>query len=141
MIVLDTDHLGEFQKGTSVAAQRLRHRLDSTSEMVATTIVSIEEIMRGWLAAIHRQNDPAKQIPSYERLARLISNSASWRVLPWDANAVSEFQQLRAARLRLGTMDLKIASIVLANDAVLLSANLRDFEKVPKLQVEDWLHS
>ena len=36
-------------------------------------------------------------------------------------------------------MDLKIAAIALAGDAVLLAANLRDFEKVPMLRIENWL--
>jgi len=36
-------------------------------------------------------------------------------------------------------MDLKIASIVLEDHATLLSRNLRDFGRVPALQVEDWL--
>jgi tRNA(fMet)-specific endonuclease VapC len=35
-------------------------------------------------------------------------------------------------------MDLKIAAIVLAHDATLLSRNLSDFRKVPGLKVEDW---
>jgi predicted nucleic acid-binding protein len=34
---------------------------------------------------------------------------------------------------------LKIAAIALANNARLLSANLRDFEKVPGLHVENWI--
>jgi predicted nucleic acid-binding protein len=34
---------------------------------------------------------------------------------------------------------LKIAPIALANDATLLSANLRDYERVPGLKVENWL--
>ena len=41
-------------------------------------------------------------------------------------------------RVRIGTMDLKIAAIVLAHDATLLSRNLSDFRKVPGLKVEDW---
>jgi tRNA(fMet)-specific endonuclease VapC len=36
-------------------------------------------------------------------------------------------------------MDLKIASIALANDAVLLTRNLHDFENVPGLKAVDWL--
>jgi tRNA(fMet)-specific endonuclease VapC len=36
-------------------------------------------------------------------------------------------------------MDLKIAATALACDVLLLSANLRDFEQVPDLQVENWL--
>lgn len=35
-------------------------------------------------------------------------------------------------------MGLKIAAIALANNATLLSKNLRDFSKVPGLKVEDW---
>lgn len=36
-------------------------------------------------------------------------------------------------------MDLKIASIALANDATVLTRNARDFGKVPNLRIEDWL--
>jgi tRNA(fMet)-specific endonuclease VapC len=36
-------------------------------------------------------------------------------------------------------MDLKIACIALAHEALLLSRNLVDFEKVPGLRVENWL--
>jgi tRNA(fMet)-specific endonuclease VapC len=35
-------------------------------------------------------------------------------------------------------MDLKIAAIALIHDALLLSANLRDFQQVPALRVADW---
>jgi tRNA(fMet)-specific endonuclease VapC len=48
-------------------------------------------------------------------------------------------QQLKAAKVRVGTMDLKIASITLTNDATLLSRNLADYERVPNLKVLDWL--
>jgi tRNA(fMet)-specific endonuclease VapC len=141
MIVLDTDHLGEFQKGTSAEARQLEERLGQSGDVVATSIVSVEEILRGWLAAIHRQHDPNKQIQSYARLQRVIATASSWLILPWNAAAVAEFESLRATRLRLGTMDLKIAAIALAHDALLLSANLRDFHQIPRLRVEDWLHT
>jgi predicted nucleic acid-binding protein len=36
-------------------------------------------------------------------------------------------------------MDLKIAAISIANNATLLSANLRDFDKVASLKVESWI--
>jgi tRNA(fMet)-specific endonuclease VapC len=43
------------------------------------------------------------------------------------------------SKIRIGTMDLKIASIALANDATVLTCNARDFGKVPNLRIEDWL--
>ena len=41
-------------------------------------------------------------------------------------------------KIRIGTMDLRIAAITFAHDALLLSKNLTDFRKVPGLHVEDW---
>ena len=36
-------------------------------------------------------------------------------------------------------MDLKTAAIAVAFDATLLSRNLRDFQRVPHLKVENWI--
>ena len=68
MLVLDTDHLTEYQRGTSAEARRLKERLDRATEPYATTIVTVEEIMRGWMAAIHRIQDPYRQINAYAKL-------------------------------------------------------------------------
>ena len=96
--------------------------------------------MRGWLALIHRLDDAHRQIPAYERLVALFSFFARWKILAFDDRAAGEFKKLRKQRLRLGTMDPKIAAIALVNDALLLSANLRDFEQVPRLRTENWLN-
>jgi hypothetical protein len=42
MLILDTDHLVEYQKGTSPAAQQLKQRLDEAEERFSTTIVTFE---------------------------------------------------------------------------------------------------
>jgi tRNA(fMet)-specific endonuclease VapC len=139
MLVLDTDHLTEYQKGTSAGARRLKARLDHTAEPYATTIVTVEEIMRGWMAAIRRINDPRRQIKAYTNLQRLFRFFATWNVLGWDDASVERFEALRKSKTRVGTMDLKIASIALANNAKLLTRNTDDFRNVPGLGVEDWL--
>ena len=64
---------------------------------------------------------------------------AEWEVIPLDKQAVVQYHQLRKEKVQLGTQDLKIASIVLVHDGLLLSANLRDFKKVPGLKVKNWL--
>jgi hypothetical protein len=64
---------------------------------------------------------------------------ADWELIRWSEPAADQFVALRRQRIRIGTQDLKIAALALANDALLLSANLRDFEQVPGLRVEDWL--
>jgi tRNA(fMet)-specific endonuclease VapC len=59
-------------------------------------------------------------------------------LLDFDAAASHEFVRLRKGGIRIGTMDLRIAAIALAHDALLISRNLVDFQKVPGLRVEDW---
>ncbi len=59
-------------------------------------------------------------------------------VLDFDERAAVDYQRLRCSHIHIGTMDLKIAAIVLANGATLLTKNLSDFRKVHSLKVEDW---
>ena len=138
MIVLDTDHVSLLEWDFDGSAP-LRERLaDVAPDEVATTIISYEESMRGWMAYIARARTVAQQIQGYERLRRHLENYRQIPMLDFDEDAGSEFQRLRRARIRIGTMDLKIAAIALANGATLLSRNRIDFEKVPGLTVEDW---
>ncbi len=60
------------------------------------------------------------------------------KILDFDDVAARQYNRLAKSRIRIGTMDLKIAGIVLANDAILLSSNSADFGRVPGLHVEDW---
>ena len=139
MLVLDTDHLVEYQRGTSAESHRLKERLDAAPEPYGTTIITVEEMMRGWMAALRRIHDPRGQVRAYAKLRQLFRFFATWHVLDWDEAAVDAYDSLKQARTRVGTMDLKIASIALANRATLLTRNTNDFEKVPGLPVADWL--
>ena len=94
--------------------------------------------MRGWMAEIHRQRDFHRQVIFYARLADLVEFFRRWTVIAFDSLAADQLLHLKRARIRIGTMDLKIAAIALANDATLLTRNLSDFRKVPQLRAEDW---
>jgi tRNA(fMet)-specific endonuclease VapC len=59
-------------------------------------------------------------------------------VLPFDAAASAVFSGLTALRGKVGTMDLRIASIALSRGLIVPTRNTRDFTKVPGLVTEDW---
>jgi tRNA(fMet)-specific endonuclease VapC len=139
MLVLDTDHWTEYQRGVSAKAHLLKDRLDRAVEPIATTIITVEEIMRGWLAAVRRVNDPRRQINAYAKLRQLFRVFGTWNVLDWTDAAVDEFLSLKRTKARVGTMDLKIASIAIANNATLLTRNINDFGRIPNVHIEDWL--
>ena len=105
-----------------------------------TAVITLEEQMRGWMALINRTKSIERQVHPYQRLASLVQFFAQWTVLPFDDQAANQFKLLQSQKIRIGTMDLKIAAIALSQHALVLSANLRDFGQVPNLRVEDWMH-
>jgi len=139
VILLDTDHINVLQYKGAQAFTLSANMATSADRDFATTAITIEEQMRGWLALIHRLNDVDLQLPAYERLVGLFDFFARWDIVPFDGAAAAHFKRLRRQRVRIGTMDLKIAATALAHGVLLLSANLRDFQQVPGLRVENWL--
>ena len=77
-------------------------------------------------------------MPGYDRLHEMIEDYRDRTILDFDARAASEARRLVAEKVRIGTMDLKIASICLVHKARLICFNLADFRKVPGPVVEDW---
>jgi tRNA(fMet)-specific endonuclease VapC len=140
MILLDTDHLTTLTNTRDFAHRALLERLEAAGlEGLSVPVVAAEEQCRGWLAEIARQREADKQVRAYEQLAKLFDFLGNWEIARFDAAAANQFKALRKQLRRMGAQDLKIAAIAIANDALLLSANLRDFNEVPGLRVENWL--
>jgi tRNA(fMet)-specific endonuclease VapC len=140
MILLDTDHLTALKYPDHERYATLTSRLEvSPDQDIGTTVISLEEQFRGWMALIARERKVQRQTGPYAELVNLFNFFARFTLLPFDDRAATEFERLRSAGVRIGSMDLKIASIALVHDALLLTANRRDFEKVPGLRFENWL--
>lgn len=141
MILLDTDHLSLVKYADSDRGRRLADRLRAlpADAVVAVSIITVEEQMRGWLAAIAKERQARRQVRAYAELIGLFEYFRKYTVVPFDDRAAERFDDLRAAKLRLGTMDLKIAATALVNQATLLSANRSHFGRVPGLRIENWL--
>ena len=141
MILLDTDHFNILQIGKGPLYEKLSARMDVASDQhFAVSIVTFEEHMRGWLARIRTARSIDDEVKPYDQLIKLIRFFQAWEIVRFDEGAASRFRDLRHGRIRIGTLDLKIASIALQHSAMLLTANTRDFEQVPGLNFEDWLH-
>lgn len=137
MILLDTDHLSVLRAGRGERFGRLVVRLAAAQDEFGTTIVTVEEQMRGWLAAIAKERRPERQVFAYRELAALFERYSDFPVTPFDDAAAAHFAT--TGRIRIGTRDCKIAAIAVTQNALLLTANRQDFEKVPGLRFENWL--
>lgn len=136
--LLDTDHMSILRRG-GANALRLEMRLSTVpDEEIVTCVVVYEEQMRGWMAEIARMQTGAQLMAPYNSLTNTLSIYCAMMVLPFDDRAAAHFDALKAQRIRIGTQDLKIAAIALANEAIVLTRNTQDFSRVPNLKYEDW---
>ena len=139
-VVLDTNHFSELVHDT-VRCARLRQRFSDHSADVLTTIVTAQEITKGWCAFIRQQKAGSTQANSRIKTVSAQSGIADGTHHPRFRRASCRSLSCVAQRLpRTGTQDLKIASIYLAHDATLLTRNTVDFKKVPGLLIENWLN-
>jgi predicted nucleic acid-binding protein len=65
------------------------------------------------------------------------------QILPFDRAAAETYGRIRADLERAGTPlaepDLRIASIAITNELIVVTGNVRHFARVPGLRVESWL--
>lgn len=134
LYVLDTDHASLFQRRHVSVVRRVLAIPDSD---LATTVVSAEEQLRGWLSVIHRASGD-RLITAYARLHDTLSYFNTIQLLDFDSVALARYEELRRQQLRIGTKDLRIAAITLSSGGVLVTRNVRDFSRVRELALEDW---
>ena len=132
MICLDTDVLSLFLRiGAPPAAQRRLAEL--TAESHFTTAITLGELLYG--AGKRRSPTLLRTIEDY------VEGEVS--IVGFDEQAARAYAEIRveleAKGQRLDDADLRIAAICLARDLTLITGNVRHFERVPGLRVENWL--
>jgi tRNA(fMet)-specific endonuclease VapC len=139
LYVLDTDHLVILARRTEAQYANLTRRLRQEDPSdIWVSIISFHEQMQGWLALLNRGRSPAQIVLAYRKLEELGRSFFEMNVLPFVDQAQERFTALRKQGIRIGTMDMRIASIALELGATVLTANMADFSKVPGLKIEDW---
>lgn len=133
--VLDTDCLTLFQNEHPVVKLRVSQ---ANPEEIAVTVITVEEQMRGWLNAINQSSQSDRVIWGYKGFQDGVEYFNSVNVLKFDRDAYNCYTDLVRQKIRIGTKDLRIAAIALSKNAILVTRNRRDFERVPGLRFEDW---
>ena len=112
LIILDTDIISLLDRRSGEAFEKLAQRLADVpgDERVCATIISFEEQMRGWLGQIAAARKPQAKVIAYGRLQRLLREYQLRDVLPYDDAAAAVFARLQRQRIRVGTMDIRIAA-------------------------------
>lgn len=133
--VLDTDHVSLLQRGNSVVISKVTTINPSD---IAVTIITIVEQMYGRLDMIKRAKSKQELVTSYALLRETFNRLCLANILDFNDAAFDTYNELRAAKINIGTQDLRIASIVLSVNATVVTRNRKDFEKIPGLKIADW---
>lgn len=126
---------------TSIIVEAERKRLDLQSHVAGRddacflSVVTMSELWHG----LHR----ATTAPLASRRKDFIDKlSQEFAIVPIDLPVAKEhsrvWAQLAIAGQMIGMNDLWIAATCLAYNMSIVTANVRDFERVPNLQIEVW---
>jgi tRNA(fMet)-specific endonuclease VapC len=137
LYIFDTDIAGFIQQEFPAVIKHIQSL--SVDDKLATTIITVNEDLSGWQAKCNRARDPIARSWAYQKLQEALNFYCQKSVLQFDEAAAKIFTQLQAQKIRVGTNDLTIASIALAVDAILVTRNTVDFQRIPNLRLEDWI--
>ncbi|WP_427159607.1 type II toxin-antitoxin system VapC family toxin [Aliinostoc sp. HNIBRCY26] len=132
--VLDTDHLSLYGRNHP----NIISRLLAAKIQLTTTAINVEEQLRGRLAQVAEAKNGQLKSHAYYWLVETVMLLSEFNILQYDEKSQDIYQSLRNQRIRIGTQDLRIASIVIGHQGILLTRNRRDFEKIPGLIIQDW---
>jgi tRNA(fMet)-specific endonuclease VapC len=133
--VLDTDMLTLWLRGRETVAARVA---TTPPQQLAVTIITVEEILRGWYTQIRQARDDQQLARAYQALQETVEFTRDIQLLPFDLSGIRRYRRLRTHHRRIGTNDLRIAAIVLEQQGILVTRNTTDFADIPGLQLDDW---
>lgn len=123
LYVLDTDTLTLWLRGHTHVCERIA---EHNSTELCVSIVTIEEMLRGWYTQIRRAKTDEQLERAYFALQQAVQVASRLPILAFDQAVIQRFAELRGRKLRIGTNDLKIAATAFENHAVLVTRNRSD---------------
>lgn len=112
--------------------QVFRHMQENLQKGLCISAITLAELEHG----IEKSSYPEKNRAALTRFLAIIE------VLPFDEIAAKKYGKVCAYLQRqgtpIGTMDMLIAGHAIAADCIIVTNNVREFERVPGLTIENW---
>jgi tRNA(fMet)-specific endonuclease VapC len=137
MHILDTDMISLLHAGNP-RVERNKDRFDPAQ--IATTIITRIEVLRGRFDFVMKARDGQQLLQALQSLKRSEDLFADFLILSGSDAVAAEFDKLRQNKKlkKIGRGDLLIASIALAHRATLVTRNVKHFQQVPGVRIENW---
>ncbi|MCP4659407.1 MAG: type II toxin-antitoxin system VapC family toxin [bacterium] len=129
MRILDTDICVEILRGNTGVIEQRR----ATIDRVATT----------WITAAELYYGAARSVAPEKNQGLVTELLESLEIHGLNTSASRQFGRLKAELerqgQRLADADLLIASVALVHGATLVTGNVRHYDRIPDLEIEDWI--
>ncbi len=129
MYILDTNTLIYFFRGTGNVAEKL---LNTPPKNIGIPAVVLYELEYG----IAKSTSPEKRMKQLEEICALVE------VLPFGSEQAKSTALIRAYLDKKGTpigpYDVMIAGTAINRQGILVTRNVKEFNRVPDLKIENW---
>lgn len=129
----NTITLLKYKKPQIILALR-RHGEDE----VGVSSVSVDEFLTGWYSKYRKVRTNSQRAIASAGLAEAVMILRRFPIWPDSENSLDAANRMFKAKLNIGKMDIRIATIALELDATVVTNKIRDFSRVLGLKVEDW---
>jgi tRNA(fMet)-specific endonuclease VapC len=128
--LLDTDILSYYFKGDAEVVRMVNEYL-SEYEQLNISIITFYEIIAGL-----KYKRAEKQLQEFELF---VSNNNILHITEISAKISGNiYANLRQEGITIGTSDILIAGIAIDNDLTLITNNLKHYEPIKRLSIENW---
>ncbi|HEY3788178.1 MAG TPA: type II toxin-antitoxin system VapC family toxin [Urbifossiella sp.] len=140
LYMLDTNVLSEHMKGNPKIARRGNDI--EPGDAIAVSNIAWFEIIRGRIAALTTADDMNQLLIAQMRLNQDLEKLERLKVYGVTESVAAHFDSLRANKKckKMDRPDLLIACITLANNATLVTRNVKDFSNIPSLKIQNWFN-
>jgi tRNA(fMet)-specific endonuclease VapC len=138
MFLLDTDTFTHYNSGNPRIA---RHREELSAPEIKITIITKIEVLQGRFEFLLKAASTDEFFRAQNLLLQTEAMLSEFPIVFLDQSALANFNRLRFVKglKKIGRADLLIAGIALAQNAALVTRNVKDFARIPDLQIVNWL--
>lgn len=139
MIILDSDVITLFMHGNEVVQRHYEAALTANpNERIVTTVVNWSEAIGGRTSAILTA-EGERLLQAEEVLWNTHNFLNQFDILSFSTEALTHLEAMRKQKgLKAGHADRLIASIALANKAVIATGNVKHYKDIKGLSIHDW---
>ncbi len=129
-VLVDSDILSYYMKQLKIVVNNFNNHL-SENDYVYISRISVIEILGGLKA-----RNATKQIRDFKKM---IEQHKILDTTALSAEISAEiYAELRQKGKHSGNYDILIAGIAIANDLILITNNVKDYENINDLEIENW---